>query len=312
MNKKTIIICALLATAAFAFGGCGTTNDSPTKTAAAAATTASAASNSDSGDSEVDSFEAAEQAKKAEIEKEAERQFSENPQDNSSDNESLAEEFSKSLDELEKTETERNKNDILAYGIVAKEYGDKYKRTELVQDPTEDGKYIELMLDILDKKETSENDRSILKTYIKRRFEFSDWTFNLDNKLGKRAAIAVGYDTEEWLDSEEVFDPDLKAKFDKLREEEKEQIKEDLRAYPIVAKYFGDKYARDVIIDNFKDDEPYMKLMAELLNDKKTDPDESEILKTYLNRRLEGMEQDDNYGNAETEKLIRDTLENFK
>lgn len=101
----------------------------------------------------------------------------------------------------------------------------------------------------------------------------------------------------------------LRRKLDKIVEEENKKIlREDILAYPIVAKYYGEKYNRSTIIDNFNDDEPYMKLMAELLNNKKMTNEETKVIKRYLNRRLMWMKDDREYGNEETEKLLEDVL----
>ncbi len=71
----------------------------------------------------------------------------------------------------------------------------------------------------------------------------------------------------------------------KYEAEEEESNKNDLKAYEILSKYKGSKYARTTFITDYELDLTYMREMVTLIESNTLPKDESDVLHRYVSRR---------------------------
>lgn len=72
-----------------------------------------------------------------------------------------------------------------------------------------------------------------------------------------------------------------------------EYMKNDVKAYPILVKYYGKDYSQEELITDRSLDIEYMKKMCKLYNSDKPTDEEKEILYNYVYHRIESIEDRD-------------------
>lgn len=82
-------------------------------------------------------------------------------------------------------------------------------------------------------------------------------------------------------------DAELDQKRALIEAEEVQKNEEDLLAYGILSKYYGAQYERSIIITDYNLDVQFMEAMINLLNGNTISLNESSILKQYLCRRID-------------------------
>lgn len=127
----------------------------------------------------------------------------------------------------------------------------------------------------------------------------------------KKAAVKKQAEEAQKNNISEPEDDDTSSSKDVFPglEKIKKDNKRDLKAYKILAKYYGEKYNRTKLFDLLNEDAAYMDLMMDLLKESKLTKDETKIIKAYLQRRYELMgtpnfcdkEYEDSDGNLITE-----------
>lgn len=70
-----------------------------------------------------------------------------------------------------------------------------------------------------------------------------------------------------------------------MKPRKKKAIKNDLKAYEILSKYKGSKYARTTFITDYELDLTYMREMVTLIESNTLPKDESDVLHRYVSRR---------------------------
>lgn len=88
-----------------------------------------------------------------------------------------------------------------------------------------------------------------------------------------------------YAESESKTDLGLDEMNAKYEAEEEESKKNDLKAYEILSKYKGSKYARTTFITDYELDLTYMREMVTLIESNTLPKDEADVLHRYVSRR---------------------------
>lgn len=117
---------------------------------------------------------------------------------------------------------------------------------------------------------------------------FKDFEPNSDeDKIKAEIAdkISDSSEIEVPFESESKTDLGLDEMNAKYEAEEEESNKNDLKAYEILSKYKGSKYARTTFITDYELDLTYMREMVTLIESNTLPKDEADVLHRYVSRR---------------------------
>lgn len=92
------------------------------------------------------------------------------------------------------------------------------------------------------------------------------------------------------VDASEGPDLELRAKREKVEKEEIELQKKDVKAYKVVKKYNKNSKEVKELIRDYSEDCKMVEMMCDILENSEVSAEELDLLKSYLNRRYDWME----------------------